>query len=81
MFFSDFNINEMYLAVADSFAGYDNAIMQTLRFSEHEFMLLSCVAYKYDSHHGQGDLTCRGHYQRSLFCRCFFGEHRNCQKG
>lgn len=32
MFFSDFNINEMYLAVANSFAEYDNAIMQTLRF-------------------------------------------------
>lgn len=79
MFFSDFNINEMYLAVANSFAEHDNAIMQTLRFSEHEFMLLSCVAYKYLSHHGQDKLTCRGHYQRSLFCRCF-GEHRNCQK-
>lgn len=36
MFFSDFNINEMYLAVADSFAEYDNDILQTLKFSEQE---------------------------------------------
>lgn len=71
MFFSDFSINEMYLAVVNSFAEYDNAITQTLRFSECGFMHLSCASCNYISHSGTRS--------PDLLCRCF-GEHRNCQE-
>jgi len=47
MFFSDFNVNEMYLAVANSFAKYDNAVVQALRFSERGCTLPSGVVYEY----------------------------------
>lgn len=80
MFFSDFNVNEMYLAVVNSFAEYDNAITPTLRFSMHGFMLLSCASCNYISHSRQDHLTCFADVLENTETarKCNSTEHQKC---